>query len=130
MIRLEQRHRVLDDRCVGVGEHHRPERPRPDAAELDDALAQFTRVQRLYPRSEWVPRALYASGLVHRKAGRFADARARLAACGAETATFRPADAAGGRGDPSHQAHYSIVIGGVVIAMYLPIFKLVTVVGR
>ena len=26
------------------------------AAELDDALAQFARVQRLYPRSEWVPR--------------------------------------------------------------------------
>lgn len=44
------------------------------AAELDDALAQFTRVQRLYPRSEWVPQALHASGLVHRKAGRFADA--------------------------------------------------------
>lgn len=43
-------------------------------AELDDALAQFTRVQRLYPTSEWVPRSLYASGLVHRKAGRLADA--------------------------------------------------------
>jgi TolA-binding protein len=43
-------------------------------AELDDALAQFTRVQRLYPRSGWVPQALYASGLVQRKAGRFADA--------------------------------------------------------
>ncbi len=42
--------------------------------ELDDALAQFTRVQRLYPRSEWVARALYASGLAHRKAGRFAEA--------------------------------------------------------
>ena len=38
------------------------------AAELDDALAQFARVQRLYPRSEWVPRALYATGLAHRKA--------------------------------------------------------------
>jgi TolA-binding protein len=45
------------------------------AAELDDALAQFTRVQNLYPRStEWVSRALYASGLVHRKAGRLAEA--------------------------------------------------------
>jgi TolA-binding protein len=44
------------------------------AAELDDALAQFTRVQRLYPRSEWVPRALNASGLVQRKAGRLHDA--------------------------------------------------------
>ncbi len=39
-------------------------------AELDDALAQFTRVQRLYAKSEWVPRSLYATGLVHRKAGR------------------------------------------------------------
>jgi TolA-binding protein len=45
------------------------------AGELDDALAQFTRVQNLYPRStEWVSRALYASGLVHRKAGRLAEA--------------------------------------------------------
>jgi TolA-binding protein len=43
-------------------------------AELDDALAQFTRVQRLYSRSDWVPMALYASGLVHRKAGRLQDA--------------------------------------------------------
>ena len=43
-------------------------------AELDDALAQFARVQRLYPRSEWVARALYASGLAHRKAGRYAEA--------------------------------------------------------
>lgn len=42
--------------------------------ELDDALAQFTRVQRLYPRSVWVPEALYAAGLVHRKAGRLAEA--------------------------------------------------------
>ena len=45
-----------------------------NAAELDDALAQFTRVQRLYPGSEWVPRALHAAGLAHRKAGRLADA--------------------------------------------------------
>jgi TolA-binding protein len=43
------------------------------AAELDDALAQLGRVQRLYPRSDWVARALYASGLVHRKAGRLAE---------------------------------------------------------
>jgi len=42
--------------------------------ELDDAIAQFKRLQRLYPRSEWVPRALYATGLAHRKAGRLADA--------------------------------------------------------
>src|SRR5262249_14897199 len=41
-------------------------------ADLDDALAQFTRVQSLYPRSEWVPRALQATGLVHRRAGRLA----------------------------------------------------------
>ena len=44
------------------------------SAELDDALAQFTRVQRLYPGSDWVPKALYAAGLVHRKAGRLPDA--------------------------------------------------------
>jgi TolA-binding protein len=44
--------------------------PPPD---LDDALAQFMRVQRLYPRSIWVPKSLYASGLVHRKAGRYRD---------------------------------------------------------
>ena len=43
-------------------------------AELDDALAQFARVQRLYARSEWVPRALYGSGLAQRKAGRYAEA--------------------------------------------------------
>ena len=43
-------------------------------AELDDALAQFTRVQRLYPRSEWVPRALHASGLALRKVDRLAEA--------------------------------------------------------
>lgn len=45
-------------------------------AELDDALAQFTRVQRLYPRSEWVPRALHASGLAQLKAGKFSEATA------------------------------------------------------
>jgi TolA-binding protein len=44
------------------------------SADLDDALAQFTRVQNLYPRSDWVPRALQAMGLVHRRAGRLADA--------------------------------------------------------
>lgn len=43
-------------------------------AELDDALAQFDRVQRLYPGSEWVPRALYAAGLAHQRAGRLAEA--------------------------------------------------------
>jgi tetratricopeptide (TPR) repeat protein len=37
-------------------------------------VAQFTRVQRLYPGSEWVPRALHAAGLTHRKAGRLAEA--------------------------------------------------------
>jgi TolA-binding protein len=44
------------------------------SAELEDALAQFTRVETLYPRSEWVPRALQASALVHRRAGRYAEA--------------------------------------------------------
>lgn len=43
-------------------------------AELDDALAQLLRVQRVYAGSEWVPRALYATGLVHRKARRYAEA--------------------------------------------------------
>jgi TolA-binding protein len=44
------------------------------AAELDDALAQFTRVSRLYPRSPWVARALFGTALAHRKAGRLPDA--------------------------------------------------------
>jgi len=44
------------------------------APELDDALANFTRVATLYPRSEWVPRALAASARAHRRAGRYADA--------------------------------------------------------
>jgi TolA-binding protein len=44
------------------------------AAEIDDALANFTRVATLYPRSEWVPRALAASARAHRRAGRYADA--------------------------------------------------------
>jgi TolA-binding protein len=43
-------------------------------SQLDDALAQFTRVRRLYPKSPWVAPALHASGLVHRKAGRFEEA--------------------------------------------------------
>jgi TolA-binding protein len=42
--------------------------------DLDDALAQFARVETLYPRSEWVPRALQAAARVHRRAGRYADA--------------------------------------------------------
>ena len=37
------------------------------AAELDDALAQFARVQRLYPRSDWVPRRSTRRGLAHRQ---------------------------------------------------------------
>jgi TolA-binding protein len=45
-----------------------------NAADLDDALAQFTRVQNLYPKSDWVPKALQASGLVYRKAGKYAEA--------------------------------------------------------
>lgn len=44
------------------------------AAQLDDALAQFARVPRLYPRSDWVARALYGTALAHRKAGRLPDA--------------------------------------------------------
>jgi TolA-binding protein len=44
-------------------------------ADLDDALAQFTRVQNLYPtKSDWVSKALQASGLVYRKAGKYAEA--------------------------------------------------------
>ena len=44
-------------------------------AEIDDALAQFARVETLYPRSPWVPRALQASALAHRRAGRYAGGR-------------------------------------------------------
>jgi TolA-binding protein len=44
------------------------------SAELDDSLAQFTRVQRLYPRSDWVAKALYGTALAQRKAGHLADA--------------------------------------------------------
>ncbi len=45
--------------------------------ELDDALAQFSRVETLYPGSDYVPRSLQAEALVHRRAGRYADAVAR-----------------------------------------------------
>jgi TolA-binding protein len=44
------------------------------AAEIDDALAQFARVETLYPSSPWVPRSLQASALAHRRAGRYAEA--------------------------------------------------------
>jgi outer membrane protein assembly factor BamD (BamD/ComL family) len=44
------------------------------AAELEDALAQLSRVERLYPRSDWVPRALAKISEVHRKAGRWPEA--------------------------------------------------------
>jgi TolA-binding protein len=44
------------------------------AAEVDDALAQFARVETLYPGSPWVPRALQASATAHRRAGRYAEA--------------------------------------------------------
>ena len=43
-------------------------------SQLDDALAQFARVETLYPQSPWVPRSLQASALVHRRAGRYDDA--------------------------------------------------------
>ena len=45
-------------------------------AELEDALAQFGRVETLYPRSDWVPLAMQASARVHRRAGRHAEAAA------------------------------------------------------
>ena len=44
------------------------------APEIEDALAQFARVETLYPRSSWVPRALQAQALAHRRAGRYAEA--------------------------------------------------------
>jgi outer membrane protein assembly factor BamD (BamD/ComL family) len=44
------------------------------AAEIDDALAQFARVETLYPRSPWVPRSLQAAALAHRRGGRYAEA--------------------------------------------------------
>ena len=43
-------------------------------AEIDDALAQFTRVHRLHPRSEWVARAHHATALAQRKAGHLPEA--------------------------------------------------------
>jgi TolA-binding protein len=43
-------------------------------AEIDDGLAQFARVETLYPRSEWVPRALQASAVGLRRAGRYGEA--------------------------------------------------------
>jgi TolA-binding protein len=46
----------------------------PTGAALEDAMAQFARVQRLYPRSAWVPQSLYGTALVHRRAGRLAEA--------------------------------------------------------
>jgi TolA-binding protein len=46
----------------------------PTPAALEDAMAQFARVQRLYPRSTWVPSALYGTAIVHRRAGRLAEA--------------------------------------------------------
>ncbi len=42
--------------------------------EVEDALAQFTRVETLYPRSPWVPRALHGAATAHRRAGRYAEA--------------------------------------------------------
>jgi len=44
------------------------------APEIEDALAQFARVETLYPRSPWVPRAIAAQGLAHRRAGRYLEA--------------------------------------------------------
>ena len=44
------------------------------AAEIEDALAQFSRVETLYPRSPWVPRALQSSAMAHRRAGRYGEA--------------------------------------------------------
>jgi TolA-binding protein len=43
-------------------------------AEIEDALAQFTRVETLYPGSPWVPRALEAAAAAQRRAGRYAEA--------------------------------------------------------
>src|SRR5258708_28946957 len=48
--------------------------PAAAATDIADALAPFARVQRLYPRSARVPRALYATRLAHRKSGRLAEA--------------------------------------------------------
>ena len=43
-------------------------------AEIEDALAQFARVETLYPSSPWVPRAIAAQALAQRRAGRYAEA--------------------------------------------------------
>ncbi len=43
-------------------------------AEIEDALAQFSRVESLYPHSSWVPRALQAAAVGQRRAGRYAEA--------------------------------------------------------
>jgi TolA-binding protein len=43
-------------------------------ADVEDALAQFLRVETLYPRSPWVPRALHGAAMAHRRAGRYAEA--------------------------------------------------------
>ena len=42
--------------------------------EIEDALAQFARVETLYPSSPWVPRAIAAEALAQRRAGRYAEA--------------------------------------------------------
>jgi outer membrane protein assembly factor BamD (BamD/ComL family) len=44
------------------------------APEIEDALAQFARVETLYPTSDWVPRAIAAQALAHRRAGRYPEA--------------------------------------------------------
>lgn len=44
------------------------------AAELDDALAQFVRLQKVYTGSQWMARSLYGAGLVHRRARRYREA--------------------------------------------------------
>jgi outer membrane protein assembly factor BamD (BamD/ComL family) len=44
------------------------------APEIEDALAQFARVETLYPASAWVPRAIAAEALAHRRAGRYPEA--------------------------------------------------------
>jgi len=43
-------------------------------ADVEDALAQFLRVETLYPHSPWVPRALHGAARAHRRAGRYAEA--------------------------------------------------------
>jgi outer membrane protein assembly factor BamD (BamD/ComL family) len=43
-------------------------------AQIDDALAQFQRVETLYPRSPWVPRAIQASATALCRVGRYDEA--------------------------------------------------------